>query len=126
MPYSGFQPLPSMRTPPLARSARRVAAASLPPGGRRSRRTAGARSRGPEMNKGGGPAGSPPLGARKRGEALRAAHRIPAVEALVTGSVAHGDVAAGVAERSVPREPAEQLILCARRTSRPVRRARSL
>src|SRR6266581_520831 len=72
------------------------------------RRSGGKRRAGPE-------GGGPDPASFKTGST--AAHRIAAVQALVAGAVAHGDVAAGVAERSVARELAQELVL--RRGSLP-------
>src|SRR3954464_14858038 len=99
MPYSGFQPLPSMRTPPLFK-VRTGPSRCIPP----ARRPEEQAHRRPREERGG--RGESEKGRRTRrlaapgllaaGGRLRAAHRIAAVEALVAGAVAHGDVAAGV------------------------------
>src|SRR5262245_2906774 len=70
----------------------------------------------------------PPPGARagRGGYALRAAHRVSAVEALVTGAVAHRDVPAGIAERRISGQLPEQLVLRPRRRPGRIRRIRPL
>src|SRR5205085_9182612 len=55
-----------------------------------------------------------------------APHRVPAVEALVAGAVAHGDVPAGIAEGSIAGELAEQFVLRYPRGTGLGRRGRAL
>src|SRR6202022_4273338 len=71
------------------------------------------------------PRSPPPLAARAPRAPLAAAHRVPAVQALVASAVAHRDVPADVAERRVAGELPEELVLRRRRLAGG-RRARSV